>query len=257
MLARDVRVDALAGWCTSASERAVPSMRPNLSRRGCRPNKWQPCSRHARLRWVNAAAWGLARTGIGQGSEAAMACCLVREYACSQPGDLLLLAAGPASLVNKAMDRVRNFLGESLGGVREGEHKLLWIVDFPMFELNEEVRELRGCGALPWPSRVGTADCNLVTLRAIGRIPRRTVSKRSITPSPPPTRTTWVTSRGHGRWRTTSSTTAWRLAVAPSASTRRRCRRRRDGCADGTRVGHGAPHCGHTDHWPWGAAVSA
>ncbi|KAI3425845.1 hypothetical protein D9Q98_007819 [Chlorella vulgaris] len=55
-----------------------------------------------------------------------------------QPGDLLLLAAGPPATVNKALDRVRLYLGNSLGLIKEGQHCLLWVVDFPMFERNEE-----------------------------------------------------------------------------------------------------------------------
>ncbi|PRW57769.1 aspartate--tRNA ligase [Chlorella sorokiniana] len=55
-----------------------------------------------------------------------------------QPGDLLLLAAGKAGSVNKALDRVRQYLARSLGLIQEGQHSLLWVVDFPMFEWNEE-----------------------------------------------------------------------------------------------------------------------
>ncbi|KAL4436784.1 hypothetical protein ABPG75_003923 [Micractinium tetrahymenae] len=55
-----------------------------------------------------------------------------------QPGDLLLLAAGPAGRVNRALDRVRLYLGKDLGLIKEGQHSLLWVVDFPMFEWNEE-----------------------------------------------------------------------------------------------------------------------
>lgn len=35
-----------------------------------------------------------------------------------QPGDLLLLAAGPPATVNKALDRVRLYLGNSLGLIK-------------------------------------------------------------------------------------------------------------------------------------------
>ena len=52
------------------------------------------------------------------------------------PGDLLLLAAGPAGVVNRSLDRVRQHLAATLGEVpAPGEaHGLLWVVDFPMFE---------------------------------------------------------------------------------------------------------------------------
>ncbi|GIL66265.1 hypothetical protein Vafri_19876 [Volvox africanus] len=54
------------------------------------------------------------------------------------PGDLLLLAAGPADVVNRALDRVRQMLGRELGMIQPGDHSLLWVVDFPMFEFNPD-----------------------------------------------------------------------------------------------------------------------
>jgi len=57
----------------------------------------------------------------------------------AEPGDLLLLAAGPRPVVLRALDRVRQFLGRELGLVASGKkHSLLWVVDFPMFEFDEE-----------------------------------------------------------------------------------------------------------------------
>jgi hypothetical protein len=42
-------------------------------------------------------------------------------------GDLLLLAAGPAPVVHRALDRVRQFLARALGLAGEGRHELLWV----------------------------------------------------------------------------------------------------------------------------------
>ncbi|PNW78813.1 hypothetical protein CHLRE_09g390986v5 [Chlamydomonas reinhardtii] len=56
----------------------------------------------------------------------------------AQPGDLLLLAAGPRDTVHRALDRVRQLLGRDLGLIKPGDHSLLWVVDFPMFEFNPE-----------------------------------------------------------------------------------------------------------------------
>ncbi|KAG2485593.1 hypothetical protein HYH03_015657 [Edaphochlamys debaryana] len=50
------------------------------------------------------------------------------------PGDLLLFAAGPRDVVARALDRVRLLLGRELGLIKAGDHSLLWVVDFPMFE---------------------------------------------------------------------------------------------------------------------------
>ena len=42
-------------------------------------------------------------------------CALLSLSLQAQPGDLLLIAAGPASRVNRALDRVRQYLGQDLG----------------------------------------------------------------------------------------------------------------------------------------------
>jgi aspartyl-tRNA synthetase len=54
------------------------------------------------------------------------------------PEDLLLIAAGEEALVNKTLDRVRQFVAKSLQMVPEGSHSLLWVTDFPMFEYNAD-----------------------------------------------------------------------------------------------------------------------
>ena len=53
-------------------------------------------------------------------------------------GDLILFGAGAEATVNKALDRVRQYVAHSLGMVPEGEHAVLWITDFPMFEYNAD-----------------------------------------------------------------------------------------------------------------------
>ncbi len=59
----------------------------------------------------------------------------------AEPGTLLLFGAGDTATVNKALDRVRQFLAKELGLVAEGRANdawnFLWVVDFPMFEFNE------------------------------------------------------------------------------------------------------------------------
>jgi aspartyl-tRNA synthetase len=54
------------------------------------------------------------------------------------PGDLLLLAAGPVSRVNTALSRLRLHLGDELGLIPPGRWDLLWVVEFPLFERDEE-----------------------------------------------------------------------------------------------------------------------
>ncbi|MFZ9281169.1 MAG: aspartate--tRNA ligase [Prochlorococcaceae cyanobacterium] len=60
----------------------------------------------------------------------------------AQPGTLLLFGAGDTATVNKALDRVRQFLARELALVkpdRENDQwNFLWVVDFPMFEFNAD-----------------------------------------------------------------------------------------------------------------------
>ena len=56
----------------------------------------------------------------------------------AQPGDLLLFAAGPPPVVNRSLDRVRQYIAKDLDLIPENAHALCWITDWPMFEVNEE-----------------------------------------------------------------------------------------------------------------------
>ena len=71
-------------------------------------------------------------------SEATKAELLERTGA--QPGTLLLFGAGDTATVNKALDRVRQYLAKELGLVKpdrdNDQWNFLWVVDFPMFEFN-------------------------------------------------------------------------------------------------------------------------
>ena len=40
-------------------------------------------------------------------------------------------------MVNRALDRVRQYLARDLGLVPEGAHALAWVTDWPLFEWNE------------------------------------------------------------------------------------------------------------------------
>lgn len=61
---------------------------------------------------------------------------------CLMQGDLLLFAAGPPATVNRALDRVRQYIARDLGLIPEGVHSLSWITDWPMFEFNEDENRL-------------------------------------------------------------------------------------------------------------------
>jgi aspartyl-tRNA synthetase len=56
----------------------------------------------------------------------------------ANPGDLILLLAGREERTRKAMSELRLEMGRRLGLRREDEFKLLWVMDFPLFEYAEE-----------------------------------------------------------------------------------------------------------------------
>ena len=60
----------------------------------------------------------------------------------AQPGTLLLFGAGDTATVNKALDRVRQYLARELDMVQadrdNDQWNFLWVVDFPMFEFNSD-----------------------------------------------------------------------------------------------------------------------
>ncbi len=56
----------------------------------------------------------------------------------AQSGDLILLLAGREERTRKAASELRLYMGERLGLRRKDDFKLLWVLDFPLFEYAEE-----------------------------------------------------------------------------------------------------------------------
>ena len=56
----------------------------------------------------------------------------------AKPGDLLLFVADRQNVVHKALGELRVKLGTDLGLRTPGEWRFLWVMNFPMFEWNEE-----------------------------------------------------------------------------------------------------------------------
>lgn len=54
-----------------------------------------------------------------------------------QQGDLIVFGAGSQKMVNQSMDALRNQIGEDLA-LYDKDFAPLWVVDFPMYEANEE-----------------------------------------------------------------------------------------------------------------------
>jgi aspartyl-tRNA synthetase len=84
----------------------------------------------------------------------------------AQEGDLLLFGAGPTTIVNATLDRVRQAVAKEMNLIPEGQLNLLWITDFPMFEWNADEQRLE---ALHHPFTAPHPDdvADLKTARAV------------------------------------------------------------------------------------------
>ncbi|CAH8384593.1 unnamed protein product [Eruca vesicaria subsp. sativa] len=60
----------------------------------------------------------------------------------AKPGDLILFGVGPATSVNKTLDRLRLFIAHDMDLIDHSKHSILWVTDFPMFEWNEPEQRL-------------------------------------------------------------------------------------------------------------------
>jgi aspartyl-tRNA synthetase len=56
----------------------------------------------------------------------------------AEPGDILFFVADKPEVVNASLANLRLKLGKTAGLIDENKVNLLWVVDFPMFEWNEE-----------------------------------------------------------------------------------------------------------------------
>ncbi|MEW6532888.1 MAG: aspartate--tRNA ligase [Thermodesulfobacteriota bacterium] len=54
------------------------------------------------------------------------------------PGDVVLFAADSAQIANDVLGNLRNSLAQRLGEIPQGEHRFVWITDFPMFEYDKD-----------------------------------------------------------------------------------------------------------------------
>jgi aspartyl-tRNA synthetase len=62
----------------------------------------------------------------------------IAGYAGAQPGDLVFLLAGFEDRTRKAISELRLEMAGRLGLRKKDEFKLLWVLDFPLFEYSEE-----------------------------------------------------------------------------------------------------------------------
>ncbi|MFN6373615.1 MAG: aspartate--tRNA ligase [Chitinophagia bacterium] len=62
----------------------------------------------------------------------------IADAAGAQKGDIVMILAGAEERTRKAMSELRLEMGKQLGMRKENEFKLLWVLDFPLFEYAEE-----------------------------------------------------------------------------------------------------------------------
>ena len=62
----------------------------------------------------------------------------IAASAVAKPGDLVLILAGAEERTRKAISELRLEMAERLGFRKKDEFKLLWVLDFPLFEYAEE-----------------------------------------------------------------------------------------------------------------------
>ena len=75
----------------------------------------------------------------------------IAEVANAKPGDLILVLAGKEERTRKAISELRLEMGKRLGLRKEDHFKLLWVLDFPLFEFALEDQD--GGGAGRWVAR--------------------------------------------------------------------------------------------------------
>ena len=62
----------------------------------------------------------------------------IAEFTNAKAGDLILILAGAEERTRKAISELRLEMGRRLGFRKEDEFRLLWVLDFPLFEYDEE-----------------------------------------------------------------------------------------------------------------------
>ncbi len=66
----------------------------------------------------------------------------IRTAVDAQPGDAVFFAAGPRDTAAKFAGSVRTKLGNDLSLISNDSFKFCWIVDFPMFEMDEDTKQI-------------------------------------------------------------------------------------------------------------------
>ncbi len=89
------------------------------------------------LAWTKLDATGKAAGGVAKGLEDPAGKAILARLG-ALPGDLLLFVADRLKVACAALAEVRRQLGERFGGVKKGTLELCWVVEFPLFEYDED-----------------------------------------------------------------------------------------------------------------------
>lgn len=87
----------------------------------------------------------------------------------AQPGDLMLILSGETNAVRKQLSELRLHIGEILGFRDKNKFSSLWVIDFPLFEWNEETKRYHAMHhpfTSPKPEDVGMLDTHPGQVRA-------------------------------------------------------------------------------------------
>jgi aspartyl-tRNA synthetase len=90
------------------------------------------------LAWAKVTAGGL-EGGVSKFYEASAA--KITAGLGAKEGDLLLFAGAAKNTARTALGAVRSRLGKDLGLAKQGDFRFTWIVDFPLFEWNEDEKK--------------------------------------------------------------------------------------------------------------------
>ncbi len=83
----------------------------------------------------------------------------------AKPGDLILFGAGPINIVNRTLDKVRQFIAQDLKLISNQrsttQWNFLWVTNFPMFEFNSDENRLEAIHhpfCSPKPEDIGESE---------------------------------------------------------------------------------------------------
>jgi len=87
----------------------------------------------------------------------------------AENGDVLFFGAGDAHTVNEALGHLRVKIGMDMGLIREGDHRFVWVVDFPMFAWNDDEGRLEALHhpfTAPAPEDLALLDSEPLAMRS-------------------------------------------------------------------------------------------